>query len=153
MSDISSNLRETPRQVRSFTWFVRRGLIDTGIAIAALIIFAIVFAFSVATHTTAIGLHWLLPVCWTGFLCFVIVKVLKQERKNPVMWLMLALLVALHLVALRPIVQRFPNMHSATYMLIAFAEVPVWGLLVQGAIGLSGKRIKRHTKRRLSVPK
>ncbi len=137
MSDISSNVTEPPRQVRSFTWFVRRGLIDTGIAVAALIIFAIVFAISVATHTTETGLHWLLPVCWTAFSCFVIVKVLKQERKNPVMWLMLALLVALQLVALRPIVRRFPNMHSATYMLIAFAEVPVWGMLVQGAIGLS----------------
>jgi hypothetical protein len=62
------------------------------------------------------------------------------------------LLVVLQLVALRPIVRRFPNMHSATYMLIAFVEVPIWGLLVQGAVGLSRKQKKRHTKHRFSQP-
>ena len=36
MSDISSDVTEAPRQVRSFAWFVRRGLIDIGIAVAAL---------------------------------------------------------------------------------------------------------------------
>ena len=153
MSDLSSNVSEAPRQVRSFAWFVRRGLLDVGIAIAALIIFAILFAVSVATHTTEMGLHWLGPVCWTAFICFVIVKALPQERKNPVMWLMLALLVALQLVALRPIVRRFPNMRYTVYMLIASAEVPVWALVVQGAIGLSGRGKGRHKKHHLYDPK
>lgn len=149
MSDISGDVSEGPSQVHSLAWFVRRGLIDTGIAIAALTIFALLFAVSVATHTTEVGLHWLLPLCWTAFIGFVVAKVLKQECRNPVMWFVLAVLVALQLIALRPIVQRFPNMHSATYMLIASAEVPFWGLLVQRAIGLSLHGKRRHTKHSL----
>ncbi len=140
--DPKSDTSRAPRQVRSFSWFIRRGLLDVGIALASLIVFALLFALSIATHTTESGLRWLLPFCWTAFICFIVVKTLKQERKNPVLWIMLSTLVALQFLTLRPIVQHFPKMHSATYMLIAVAETPVWMLLVQSVIGLSrmGKR-------------
>jgi hypothetical protein len=140
---------EHPTEDRSFFWFIRRGLFDVGLAIVSLIIFALLFALSIATHTTETALRWLLPFGWTVFIPYVIVKTLKQERRNPVMWLTLALLVVLQLSALQPLVRRFPKMHSATYMLIAIVEAPVWFFVVQAAIGLS-RRGKRRGKVRVS---
>ncbi|MGE5109795.1 MAG: hypothetical protein ACM3JB_02985 [Acidobacteriaceae bacterium] len=137
---MSKNTHETER--RSFFWFVRRGLFDFGLAVASLALIAILFAISIATHTTETVSQWLLPFCWTVFIAFVIVKTLKRERKNPVLWFTVVLLILLQLIALQPIVKRFPNMHSATYMLLAFAAAPVWFIVVRAAIGLSvrGKR-------------
>jgi len=146
---MSKNTHESEH--RSFFWFIRRGLFDLGLAIASLTLIAILIAISIATHTTGTVSHWLLPFCWTVFIAFVIVKTLKQERKNPVMWFTVVLLVLLQLIALEPVVKRFPNMHSATYMLLAVVAAPVWFVVVRAAIGLSERGKRRGKARESSV--
>jgi hypothetical protein len=61
-------------------------------------------------------------------------------------WLVFILLVGAQILALRPIVRNFPDLHSATYMLAILAEGPVWAVLIEGALALSygSKEHRRH---------
>ena len=130
----------------SVGWVFRRLLLYVGLAFAGLAIIAVLVFIGAATGKNDSIQAWLLPTLWTGCLCFVALKVFSADWRRPMFWLVLTLLVAAQILALRPIVRHFPHLHSATYMLAILAEGPVWAVLIEGVLALTygSKEHRRH---------
>jgi hypothetical protein len=117
---------------------VERSALYLGLAIAGLAGIALLVAAGVYTDID-FG-EWIVPMGWTGLLCWVVVRHSRNFWGLWLFWEAFSALLILHLLILIPLVRAFPRIPAITYVPFIIIEGGVWGAILYAVC----RRAARH---------
>jgi hypothetical protein len=124
---------------------VQRLFLYFGLAVAALTIFALVFALSMHTGIS-IQTRWVGLTIWTLIIFVVVVRSNGSYWNRVTYWLAVCGLLGVHLLAFVGILRRYPQWRPIWFVPIAIAEAGVLSVILDMLLDHPAKR-RRHQKR------
>lgn len=107
---------------------VERSVLYLGLAIAGLAGIALLVAASVYTGID-FG-KWIVPMGWTGLLCWVVVRHSRKFWGLWSFWTTFFALLMLHLLILIPLIRAFPRIPAITFVPFIIVEGGLWGAVL-----------------------
>ena len=113
----------------TFGQIVRRLFLYFGLALAALAIFALVFALSIRTHID-IPFRWVMLATFTCVLLLAMIKTYRRYWNRKAFWFACFGLLLVHLAVFIPVLNSFPDFRPFWWVPIIIAEGGIFGATV-----------------------
>lgn len=118
----------------SFVRIIRRFVLDVGIALAVLVVFAIAIILS---HGARVPSAWFAFAVYTSLLFWVTIRQSREYWQHGKFWLAIVSLFLFHFLAFFPILRSYPEFRGIWFMPIVICEAGFFGAMIYLLFGRS----------------
>jgi hypothetical protein len=129
----------------TFGRILRRSFLYLGLAIGSLIIFTLIFALSVRTHTT-IPARWVMLAVFTAVLAFGIIKASRKYWTHVSFWLICTCALTIHVAIFIYLLPLYPEFKPVWFLPIIVVEAGIFGVICNMMLGRTASS-DSHVKR------
>jgi hypothetical protein len=131
----------------TFGRILRRSFLYLGLAVGSLIIFTLIFALSVRTHTSIPG-PWIMLAVFTAVLAFALIKPSRGYWKCTSFWLICAAELAVHVTVFIYLLRLYPQFKPVWFVPIIVVEAGIFGAICSVTLGRSTSSINHGRRAR-----